>query len=58
MSGLAGLARHEQYFNEEVSSDFRYAKRYKIKPIEHQVTILQQIFPEIRQATFDGGIAK
>jgi len=57
MTAIRELSMSNQFANEEVSSSYTYPNGYKVKGIAEQVATLRQLFPELKDATFDESIA-
>ncbi len=51
------LSASNQYVNEEVSSSYVYPNGYTVKGITKQFATLRQLFPELKNVTFDASIA-
>ena len=57
MTAIRELSVSNQFADEEVSSSYTYPNGYKVKGIAEQVATLRQLFPELKDATFDESIA-
>ena len=59
MTVIRELSVSNQFANEEISSSYSYTypKGYQVKGIAEQVATLRQLFPELKDATFDESIA-
>lgn len=56
---VASIKKHSlnnQFANEEVQSSYAYPENYKVKEITEQVSTLRQLFPELKDATFNESI--
>ena len=51
------LTTSDQYTDEEVESKYGYLSGYKPKPIAEQIRRLRELFPELKDATYDEPIA-
>jgi len=56
-TAIRELSVSNQFADEEVSSSYAYPNGYKVKGIAEQVATLRQLFPELKDATFDDSIA-
>ncbi len=57
VTAIRELSVSNQFADEEVSSSYTYPNGYKVKGIAEQVATLRQLFPELKDATFDESIA-
>jgi len=57
ITAIRELSVSNQFADEEVSSSYVYPNGYKVKGIAEQVATLRQLFPELKDATFDESIA-
>lgn len=57
VTAIRELSVSNQFADEEVSSSYTYPNGYKVKGIAEQVATLHQLFPELKDATFDESIA-
>ena len=53
MAAVKELSATDEFAQEEVASNFAYPPGFKIKEVAEQVTILRQLFPELKEATYD-----
>lgn len=57
LASIKDLSVSDKFKNEEVRSSFTYPSDYKVRDIAEQVAILRELFPELKDATFDESIA-
>ncbi len=57
ITAIRELSVSNQFAHEEVSSSYGYPNGYKGNTITDQVATLRQLFPELKDARFDEGIA-
>lgn len=57
VTAIRELSVSNQFADEEVNSSYTYPNGYKVKGIAEQVATLRQLFPELKDATFDESIA-
>ncbi|MCP6726858.1 MAG: hypothetical protein KJI69_02345 [Patescibacteria group bacterium] len=57
IAGIRKLSLSNQYADEKVKSNYGYLSGYTPKGIAEQVAILRELFPELKDATFDESIA-
>ncbi len=51
------LSVNDEFADEEVESNYEYPGVYKVRAVAEQVATLREVFPELKDATFDESIA-